>query len=91
MFDKAQTEVIIMFANLESFSIFFFACLALIVLAIAFEDKLVALEKKSEAKRRRAKSVRKVTSPARATQKSKGAYNNVRRAAPQKRQTNIAA
>ena len=35
-----------MFANLESFSIFFFACLSLIVLAIFFEDKLIALEAK---------------------------------------------
>lgn len=35
-----------MFANLESFSIFFFVSLAFIILAIAFEDKLVAIEKK---------------------------------------------
>ena len=35
-----------MFANLESFSIFFFSCLALIVLAIVFEDKLIDLEAK---------------------------------------------
>lgn len=39
-----------MFANLESFSIFFFTCLSLIVLAILFEDKLVALEAKREKK-----------------------------------------
>lgn len=40
-----------MFANLESFSIFFFTCLALIVLAIAFEDKLIAIEKKHDRKK----------------------------------------
>ncbi len=40
-----------MFANLESFSIFFFTCLALIILAIAFEDKLTALEKKHNRKK----------------------------------------
>ncbi len=40
-----------MFANLESFSIFFFISLAFIVLAIVFEDKLVALEKKYDKKR----------------------------------------
>lgn len=80
-----------MFANLESFSIFFFACLALIVFAIAFEDKLIALEKKSAAKKNRAKNVRKVAPPSRTQQKSKSTYNNVRRTAHQKRQTNIAA
>lgn len=37
-----------MFATLESFSIFFFACLSLIVLAIIFEDKLIYLEAKRE-------------------------------------------
>lgn len=35
-----------MFASLESFSIFFFVSLALIVLAIVFEEKLIALEKR---------------------------------------------
>ncbi len=35
-----------MFANLESFSIFFFTCLALVVLGIVFEERLIALEKK---------------------------------------------
>lgn len=80
-----------MFANLESFSIFFFACLALIVFAIAFEDKLVALEKKSAAKKNRAKNVRKVAPPSRTQHKSREAYVATKRPAPQKRQTNIAA
>lgn len=35
-----------MFASLESFSIFFFVSLALIVLAIVFEEQLIALEKR---------------------------------------------
>lgn len=35
-----------MFASLESFSLFFFISLALIVLGIVFEDKLIALEEK---------------------------------------------
>ncbi len=39
-----------MFATLESFSIFFFTCLSLIVLAIVFEDKLISLEAKREKK-----------------------------------------
>ncbi len=39
-----------MFATLESFSIFFFTCLALLVLAIVFEEKLIALEAKREKK-----------------------------------------
>ena len=55
-----------MFANLESFSIFFFACLSLIVLAIFFEDKLIALEakriKKKEEARISAKAKRTASS-----------------------------
>ncbi len=39
-----------MFASLESFSIFFFVSLALIVLAIIFEEKLIALEKRIDKK-----------------------------------------
>lgn len=35
-----------MFASLESFSLFFFIGVALISLAILFEDKLIALEEK---------------------------------------------
>lgn len=48
-----------MFANLESFSIFFFAAATLIILANLFEDKIVAYEEKRiarrEAKRKHAK------------------------------------
>ena len=43
-------EVINMFATLESFSIFFFTCLALIVLGIVFEEKLISLEKRIDKK-----------------------------------------
>ncbi|MBQ8502784.1 MAG: hypothetical protein IJ491_00710 [Clostridia bacterium] len=39
-----------MFATLESFSIFFFTCLALIILGIIFEEKLIALEKRIDKK-----------------------------------------
>lgn len=35
-----------MFASLESFSVFFFSCVALIVLAIIFEEKLTAIVEK---------------------------------------------
>lgn len=48
-----------MFASLESFSVFFFSGLAVIILAIAFEDKLVALEKKFDARIERRKRARK--------------------------------
>ena len=48
-----------MFATLESFSIFFFTCLALIVLGIVFEEKLVALEKKIDRKISHRKSVKR--------------------------------
>jgi len=37
-----------MFNSLESFSVFFFTVLTLIVFAIIFEDKLVALEERRE-------------------------------------------
>lgn len=80
-----------MFANLESFSIFFFTCVALIVLAVAFEDKLIDLEKKHDAKKCRAKNVRKVPAAARTQQKSKAAYPAAKRPVPGKRQSNIAA
>ncbi len=67
-----------MFATLESFSIFFFTCLALVVLGIIFEEKLVAIEKKidkkiaqkkvakrkNEIKKLRTQQSRKQTSPA---------------------------
>lgn len=39
-----------MFASLESFSIFFFASLTVIILAIIFEEKLIALEKRIDKK-----------------------------------------
>ncbi len=35
-----------MFSSLESFSIFFFVCLGLIVLGIIFEDKLIEIEER---------------------------------------------
>ncbi len=63
-----------MFANLESFSIFFFMSLAIIILAIAFEDKLVALEKKhlrKKAKRRNAaRSVKNTDNKSRSFQEA---------------------
>ena len=39
-----------MFATLESFSVFFFTCLTLIILGIIFEEKLIAIEKKVDKK-----------------------------------------
>lgn len=39
-----------MFASLESFSLFFFVSLALIVLLIVYEDKIIALVEKHETK-----------------------------------------
>lgn len=39
-----------MFATLESFSVFFFTSLALIILGIIFEDKFIALEKRIDKK-----------------------------------------
>ncbi len=67
-----------MFTTLESFSIFFFSCLALVVLGIVFEEKLVALEKridkkiaqkkaakrKAEIKRLRTQQSKRQTTPA---------------------------
>ena len=44
-----------MFASLESFSVFFFTCLALVVLGIAFEDKLIAIEERYDAKKKQKK------------------------------------
>lgn len=41
-----------MFASLESFNIFFFPCLALIILGIVYEEKLIALEEKCDRKRK---------------------------------------
>ena len=35
-----------MFASPESFAAFFFTCMALVILGIVFEDKLIALEDK---------------------------------------------
>ena len=48
-----------MFATLESFSIFFFIGLALIVLGVIFEEKLIAIENKIAKKVRRKKAIRK--------------------------------
>ena len=45
-----------MFATLESFSIFYFICLALIILAIVFEDKLTAFVVKHEKKHAKKKT-----------------------------------
>ena len=82
-----------MFANLESFSIFFFACLSLIVLAVLFEDKLIALETKREKKaaaRRTAK--RQSAKPSSQVKKSVPQANAVRRVPAQRRAGhNIAA
>lgn len=35
-----------MFASLESFSVFFFSCLVLIILGIVFEEKLINIEER---------------------------------------------
>ena len=35
-----------MFSSLESFSVFFFTCLILIILGIVFEEKLIEVERK---------------------------------------------
>lgn len=40
-----------MFETLDSFTLFYFVSVALIVLAIVFEDKLIALVEKHEAKK----------------------------------------
>lgn len=45
-----------MFATLESFSMFYFTCLALVILGIVFEDQLIALEKKHKAKHAKKKT-----------------------------------
>lgn len=45
-----------MFASLESFSIFFFTVVALIVTAIFFEDKLIDLEERRMARKAARKS-----------------------------------
>lgn len=45
-----------MFVNLESFSIFYFTCLVLVILGIVFEDQLIALEKKHTAKHAKKKA-----------------------------------
>ena len=81
-----------MFANLESFSIFFFTCLSLIVLAIIFEDKLIALETKREKKKEAARKAVKSSSKSSAQIRKSSCNTAVRRAVPQKRtQHNIAA
>lgn len=50
-----------MFATLESFSIFFFTGLALIILGVIFEEKLIAVENRIAAKLRKNKTVRNKT------------------------------
>ena len=35
-----------MFASLESFSIFFFSCLVMIILGVVFEEKLIEIEER---------------------------------------------
>ncbi len=48
-----------MFATLESFSIFFFIGLALIILGVIFEEKLIAVENKIAKNIRRKKYAKK--------------------------------
>ena len=81
-----------MFANLESFSIFFFTCLSLIVLAIVFEDKLIALEIKREKKKEAARKAAKASLKNSSQIRKSSCNTAARRPVPQKRtQHNIAA
>ena len=83
-----------MFANLESFSIFFFVSLAFIVIAIAFEDKLIALEKKHDKKSAARRNARKASVKASGAQAKcrTGSKSEIRRMpAPQRRKNGIAA
>lgn len=79
-----------MFANLESFSIFFFASLAFIILAIAFEDKLVAFEKKQMRKKAKKRNAARSV-------KSAGSNKNLKKApvrsysAPERKSRSFAA
>lgn len=41
-----------MFNSADSFAVFFFTCLAFIILGIVFEDELIALEDKISNKRK---------------------------------------
>lgn len=93
MFDIKQTEVITMFANLESFSIFFFTCLSLIALAILFEDKLVALETKREKKAAARRAAKKHSAKSSSQVKKSVPQANAVRRVPAQRRTghNIAA
>lgn len=82
-----------MFASLESFSIFFFVSLALIVLAIIFEEKLIAVEKRIDkriaAKKaaKRQAEIRKIKMQRAAAQKSSYREQSEMR----NRRTNLAA
>lgn len=82
-----------MFANLESFSIFFFTCLSLIVLAILFEDKLVALEAKREKKAAARRAAKRPSAKASTQVKRSGPQASSVRRVPAQRRTghNIAA
>ncbi len=44
-----------MFNSIETFSVFFFTCLALIILGIVFEEKLIEFEVKLTNKRKESK------------------------------------
>lgn len=44
-----------MFNSIESFSVFFFTCLALIILGIVFEEKLIEIEDRLANKRKERK------------------------------------
>lgn len=64
-----------MFATIESFSLFFFAGLAIIFLLIAFEDKLEAVEKKHNRKKAKKRAA------ARAIKNTEAHRNNIRNTA----------
>lgn len=82
-----------MFANLESFSIFFFTCLSLIVLAIVFEDKLIALEEKREKRSAARRTAKKQSSKSSSQAKRCSSQANAVRRMPVQKKTkhNIAA
>ena len=82
-----------MFADLESFSIFFFTCLSFIVLAILFEDKLIALEAKREKKAAARRAAKRRAAKTSQAKKSVCSRTDTVRRVPAQRRTghNIAA
>lgn len=63
-----------MFNSADSFAVFFFTCLALIILGIVFEDELIALEDRITNKRKeRVKNEKGTQMSCRKQQAQKGA------------------